>query len=183
MKIPEFTKFGITFKPLSEANLEMVRIWRNSDDVRVYMQYQEIISKENQLKWFQELDKSKNFYFVAYENGFPFGLYNVKDVDFEKKTCEPGVFLKSKEFWEGGLAMRGSLAIGDFIFKKLNLEALIIHVLKNNEKVLAYNKKMGYQILNEDSESISYELTLKRDEFYENKITSKILKYLEKYYN
>jgi len=62
MEFANFSKFGIDFKRLSPDNLETVRCWRNSEDVRPYMQYQKIISPDEHLKWYQELDDKTNFY-------------------------------------------------------------------------------------------------------------------------
>ncbi|MBC5841486.1 GNAT family N-acetyltransferase [Flavobacterium sp. F-380] len=174
----DFSKFGITFKPLNHDNLEMVRVWRNSDDVRIFMQFQEIITAEQQVNWFINLDKTKNFYFVAYKDGKSFGVFNIKDVDFEKMTGESGVFLKNKDSWEGDAGMRGALVLINFAFENLKLEKLICHVLKTNLKVLTFNKYLGFNISKSDSESISYELILNRLDFYNNKKIIKLLKYL-----
>ncbi len=179
MQILEFTKFGITFKPLSEANLEMVRIWRNSDDVRLFMQYQEIISPEQQQTWFQQLDKSTNYYFVAYQNEIPFGIYNIKDVDFNMGIGESGVYLKNRNIWEGDISMRGTLSILIFAFEILKLKTLRCHVLKSNKKVLVYNEQMGFQINEKVDNEISYELLLNKEGFYASKKIVRLLKYLE----
>ena len=179
MKIPEFTKFGITFKPLSEANLEMVRIWRNSDDVRLFMQYQEIITPDQQQTWFKQLDKSTNYYFVTYQNEIPFGVYNIKDVDFNVGIGEPGVFLKSRDIWETDCSMRGSIAILKFAFEILKLNTLKSHVLKTNKKVLVYNQQMGFQINEKVDDAISIELLLTKEDFYANKKIIRLVNYLE----
>lgn len=179
MKIEAFTKFGITFKPLSETNLEMVRIWRNSDDVRLFMQYQEIITPEQQQTWFQQLDKASNYYFVSYQNEVPFGVYNIKDVNFNLGFGEPGAYLKNRDYWEGDLAMRCALSIIIFAFEILKLTNLKIHVLKSNKKVLAYNQQMGFQISETADDSISFELHLNKEDFYANKKIIRLIKYLE----
>jgi UDP-4-amino-4,6-dideoxy-N-acetyl-beta-L-altrosamine N-acetyltransferase len=179
MEVAEFTKFGITFKPLSEDNLEMVRIWRNSDDVRLFMQYQEIITTDQQQTWFQKLDKSTNFYYVAYQNEIPFGVYNIKDVDFNIGIGEPGVFLKSRNIWETDCSMRGSIAILKFAFEILKLNSLKSNVLKSNKKVLAYNQQMGFEINEKVDNNISFELLLSKDNFYANKKIIRLVKYLE----
>lgn len=179
MELPEFSKFRITFRPLSEADLEMVRIWRNSDDVRLFMQYQEIITPEQQKSWYDQLDKSTNYYFVTYQNETPFGVYNIKDIDFEIGIGEPGAYLKNRDFWEGDISMRASLSIIIFAFETLKLNTLKSHVLKSNKKVLAYNQQMGFQIRNVDNNSISFELILKKEDFYTNKKIIRLVKYLE----
>ncbi|WP_242135035.1 GNAT family N-acetyltransferase [Aestuariivivens marinum] len=179
MEYSEFSRLGVTFKRLSMDTLEMLRQWRNSDDVRPYMIYQKIISPKEQLKWFQELDQRTNYYYFAYINNVPFGVYSIKDIDFEKKTGEPGVFLKNDTFWESDLALRGSLAMGLFAFRELKLETEIIHVLKSNKKVLSYNIQLGFKINEIYDDPISYEMTLIKDDFIDNKKLVALINYLD----
>lgn len=179
MKIAEFTMFGITFKPFSEENLEMVRVWRNSDDVRLFMQYQEMITPEQQKAWFKQLEKKTNYYFVTYQNSIPFGVYNIKDVDFNIGIGEPGVFLKSHTMWEDDSSMRGSIALILFAFETLKLKSLKCHILKSNIKVMAYNKQIGFQINEKWDNDISFELMLSKEDFYTNKKIIRLVKYLE----
>ena len=179
MEFVEFTKFGITFKPLSDDNLEMVRIWRNSDDVRLFMQHQEIITIEQHQTWFQQLDKSTNYYFVGFQKEIPFGVYNIKDVDFNVGSGEPGVFLKSRDIWEADCSMRGSIVILKFAFEILKLNTLKSHVLKSNQKVLVYNQQMGFQINEMVNDVLSFELHLSKEDFYGNKKVIRLIKYLE----
>lgn len=179
MEVAEFTQFGITFKPLSEANLEMVRNWRNSDDVRLFMQYQEIITPVQQQTWFQQLDKTTNYYFVTYHNEMPFGVYNIKDVDFNIGIGEVGVFLKSRNIWESDSSMRGSIGLAVIAFQILKLTILKCHVLKSNKKVVAYNQQMGFQINEKVDNDISFELLLTKEDFYSNKKIIRLVNYLE----
>jgi UDP-4-amino-4,6-dideoxy-N-acetyl-beta-L-altrosamine N-acetyltransferase len=173
----DFLMFGINFIKLNESHLEMIRNWRNSEDVRVFMIHQKIISKEDQIKWFSQLDKRKNYYYVAYKNNIPFGLYNLKDVDFHRGVAEPGVFVGNKDFWGNGLAMRGSIAMGVLAFEVLNLEELKIQVLESNSKVLSYNLRMGYSIVDKNESGV-LTLLLKRYNFFNNRTTSKLLQFL-----
>nr|WP_315198996.1 GNAT family N-acetyltransferase [uncultured Flavobacterium sp.] len=175
----EFLKFGITFKTLAEENLEMVRVWRNSDDVRLFMQYQEIITPEQQKTWFQQLNKETNYYFVAFQNEIALGVYNIKDIDFNIGIGESGVFLKNRDMWESDSSMRGSIAMGILAFEILKLNTLKCHVLKSNLKVLTYNKQIGFKINEIKNIDNCYELILNKEDFYSNKKIIRLIKYLE----
>jgi UDP-4-amino-4,6-dideoxy-N-acetyl-beta-L-altrosamine N-acetyltransferase len=174
----EITKYGIKFVRLNESHLEMVREWRNSDDVRLFMQYQKIITKEEQIKWFNRINNDNNFYFVSYHNDKAYGLYNVKDIDYTKKSGEAGVFLKSNEFSESDLSMRGTFLLFHIIFNTLHLDLIFAHVLKSNVKVLNYNVQLGFVINSIFSNEISYYLDLSKDDFY-NKRNENLIKYIE----
>lgn len=174
----EFNSLGITFKKLSEDYIELVRIWRNSDDVRPYMQYQGIITSEEQKLWFKNLDKSTNYYFIAFKDDIPFGVFNIKDIDFDKYYGEAGIFLKDRSFWESDLTIRATIILLKFAFDNLKLKYLISHVLKDNKKTLAYNKQLGFQIDESITNPNSYELKLTKERFEDNKKLTKLVQYL-----
>jgi UDP-4-amino-4,6-dideoxy-N-acetyl-beta-L-altrosamine N-acetyltransferase len=176
----EISKFGITFKRLNSDTIELIRQWRNSDDVRLYMQYQKIISREEQESWFKRIDNEENYYFISFYNNEAYGLYNVKDIDYSKKVGEIGVFLKDRSFWEGDISMRGSYFLITYCFDILLLEQVTAHVLKNNTKVLQYNKQLGFKIDETYQSDQSYFLVMKKDDFYTSK-NKKLLEYLETY--
>lgn len=175
MKVAEFTKFGITFKPLSEANLEMVRIWRNSDDVRLFMRYQEIITPEQQKSWFDKINNKYNYYYLVYDRNEPFGLFNIKDIDYNRKTGETGSFLRNRSYWGSDLAGRASLGLGYFAFETIKLDSLFCHILKSNNAVINFNKHQGFVIDKQFSNDTVVKMMCNKDVF--NKKTSKFLKY------
>ena len=92
-------KYGITLERLKEADIELVRQWRNSDPVRLNMAYREIISPEQQLQWFRSVDNLENNYLLIYYKGEKIGLLNDKNVDWEARTSESGLFLGRTEFY------------------------------------------------------------------------------------
>lgn len=47
--IMELKDYGITLEPLNIESIETVRIWRNQTQVSQFMDYQKIISKEDQI--------------------------------------------------------------------------------------------------------------------------------------
>jgi RimJ/RimL family protein N-acetyltransferase len=175
MKVSEFTKFGITFKPLSEVNLEMVRIWRNSDDVRLFMQYQEIITPEQQKVWFKKINNVNNYYFVVYDGNEPFGLFNIKDIDYISKIGETGSFLRNRSYWGSDLAGRASLGLGYFAFEIIKLDSLFCHILKSNNPVIKFNKHQGFIIDEEFSNDYVVKMICSKFDF--NRKTSKFMKY------
>jgi RimJ/RimL family protein N-acetyltransferase len=173
------SKFGITFKRLDLEQLELVRQWRNSDDVRLFMQYQEMISPDEQLQWFNNVNNSENYYFIAYKDEEPFGVYNVKNILSQFKSAEVGVYLINKRYWELDWSMRGTFLLMDFVFHGLKLNSVIAHVLKSNKKTYYYNRQLGFH---EDvllSNEKSYFLILKKEDFYSMK-NMKLIEYLKK---
>jgi UDP-4-amino-4,6-dideoxy-N-acetyl-beta-L-altrosamine N-acetyltransferase len=172
----EISKFGVTFKRLDLEHLEMVRQWRNSDDVRLYMQYQKIISPEEQLDWFYKINNDKNFYFIAYKDKEPFGVYNIKDIDYTIGYGELGGYLKNKNFWEGGHDVKCSFLLIDFVFCHLKLNYVVCEILKTNIKVISLNKQFGYKVHEEKQNS--YILKLLYEDYLKSK-AHKIKSYIK----
>lgn len=176
--IQKIEKYGIRFERLSVDNIEQARQWRNSDDVRLFMQYQKIISPEQQLQWFHTINNENNYYFISYYNYIPFGVYNLKDIDYEKKSAEAGIFLISKDYWGLDWSTRGSFLLVDFAFNALGLETLTAHVLKSNHKAYQYNKQLGFFENKELSNIDVYFLELTEKHFLKKRNLS-LIKYME----
>ena len=59
----------ITLNLLTKADIELVRIWRNSSDVAVYMYSESHITEEQQIKWFEKAsnDNSSVYWIIEYK--------------------------------------------------------------------------------------------------------------------
>ncbi len=176
--VSEYTKFGIKLKRIDINDYHLILDWRNSEDVRPYMQYQKIITLEEHLSWFYKIDNELNYYFIGYFNDEPFGVYNIKDVDFKENCGEGGLFLKDKSFWEGDVAIRGNFALADFCFNVLNLDYTYCHILKDNKKAINFNKQQGLVLDESFISETSIRMTLLSSDFY--KKNKKLITYLSK---
>lgn len=148
------SKYGITLRPLTHDKIEMVRQWRNSPKIQQYMEYRQEITPEMQEAWFLKISTSgKDFFFIMEFEGKEVGLINIKDVDFEKKEGEPGIFIWDDDFLNCGASVRASLARNDFAWDTLKLERMVSHVLSDNKRAIRYNKMQGF-VLAPDQEGV-----------------------------
>lgn len=148
------SKYGITLKPLTHDKIELVRQWRNSPKIQQYMEYRQEITPEMQERWFEKISNSgKDFFFIMEFEGKEVGLINIKDVDFDKKEGEPGIFIWDDDFLNCGASVRASLARNDFAWDTLKLERMVSHVLSDNKRAIRYNKMQGF-VLAPDQEGI-----------------------------
>jgi len=69
-------KYGIILERLKEGDIEIVRQWRNSDPVRLNMKYQDIITPEQQRKWFNSINNLRFNYMMIYYQGEKIGILN-----------------------------------------------------------------------------------------------------------
>lgn len=156
--------YGVKLKRLTHNKIELLRQWRNDPKIQQYMIYREEITPEMQEQWFQKIDNDNNFYFIIEYEGKEIGCVNIKDVDYEKKTGEPGIFIYDDEYLNTDVPMRASFCQGDFVWDMLNLDELYIHVLKSNHRAVKENLFFGYELLpnQENLEEQKYVLTRER---------------------
>lgn len=141
-----FHRYGIDLERLEAKHLEMVRRWRNHESVRLRMRYRQEITPEMQTDWFNKHSRENDWYFVAAHNELPFGLFHIKEIDWQKKSGEAGGFVGYPELIGGletGLAI---LAMMDFGFSQLHLDFLEAKYYSGYEEIVRLNQQLGYEI-------------------------------------
>lgn len=158
-------KYGIVLERLKLADIELVRQWRNSDRVRLNMEYREIISPAQQIEWFRSIDNLENNYLMIYYNGEKIGLLNDKNVNWEAKTSESGIFLGVPGYYSTFVPYLVSVAGIETTFYFLNWNRQFAHILKSNVTAVNFNRQLGYELCQgqENAENQMYQLT--REQF------------------
>lgn len=139
--------YGVKLKRLTHDKIELLRQWRNDPKIQQYMIYREIITPEMQEKWFQKINNDHNFYFIIEYEGKEIGCVNIKDVDYEKKCGETGIYLFDSNCEHCGIARKSYMCLIEFGFRFLKIKSLIAHVLLNNESSVNFHVKFGYVLL------------------------------------
>lgn len=151
-----FSRFGITLRRLDPDDLEMVRQWRNSSWVRPYMHYREWIGPERQTLWFEGLDSERDWYFVACAGDIPFGLFDIKAIDWSDACGESGGFVGDPSFIGRPEPAQAVLALMDFAFLVLRLQSLRARYRANLQRVVQFNQQLGYVVTREADDGILY---------------------------
>ncbi|MCX6247531.1 MAG: GNAT family N-acetyltransferase [Bacteroidetes bacterium] len=162
-----FHKYGITLERLKEGDIEMVRQWRNSDPVRLNMNYREIITRKQQREWFQSINNEKFHYVVIQYQGEKIGLLNDKNIDWDSLTSETGIFIGRPEFYHTFVPYLVSVAGIEYLFHLLGWKKQFAHIMRSNRNAIKYNLELGYRLCEgqKDEECQLYELT--RESFEE----------------
>lgn len=162
-------KYGVILSRLTEDKIEMVRNWRNDPKISQYMEYREYITKEMQQSWFAKINNANNYYFIAEYRGKEIGLINIKDINYENKVGEGGIFIYESDFLNTDVPFRISLATSDFGFETLHLNKIIVHILSDNKRAIKYNEYIGY-VLADGQDSIMNQLYyLTTDNYYRSR--------------
>jgi RimJ/RimL family protein N-acetyltransferase len=161
----KFFKYGIILERLRLEDIELVRQWRNSDPVRLNMQYRSIITPEQQQKWFDSINNLQSNYLLIHYKGEKIGLLNDKNIDWEARSSESGIFFGRTEYYNTFVPYLVSVAGIETTFYLLGWEKQFAHILKSNINAIKFNELLGYQRCEgqEHMDHQKYELT--RDRF------------------
>jgi UDP-4-amino-4,6-dideoxy-N-acetyl-beta-L-altrosamine N-acetyltransferase len=169
-------KYGVKLKRLTEDDIEMVRQWRNDPKISKFMEYQEYITPEMQKKWFQSINNEHNYYFIIEFQGKDIGLINEKNIDYEKKEGEGGIFIYDDYYLNSDVSFRASFCQGDFYMEELGLKRGIAHIRCDNKRAIKYNQLMGYKLAPNQEGILNQLYYLNAEDYF--KCRDKILKYL-----
>ncbi|MCF8338485.1 MAG: GNAT family N-acetyltransferase [Bacteroidales bacterium] len=168
-------KYGVTLKRITEEDIELLRQWRNSEQINRHMEYREYITPEMQKQWFDSINNYNNFYYLIIYKGDKVGVINEKNIDRSGKgTSESGLFIANKEYYKTFVPLLASLTLIEVNFYLLGGKESYIRTLRDNEEAIAYNKSLGYKLC-EGQENVENQLYVLTRENYEQK-TRKIRK-------
>jgi RimJ/RimL family protein N-acetyltransferase len=163
-------KYGITLRRLKEEDSELVRQKRNSITVRNTMFFRENITPEMQTQWFTSINNKNNGYFIIEVEGKKIGLIHGKNLDFEKRTCEGGIFIWDENYIGGFIPSLASVIMNDWTFYMINFNAIYAKILLNNPTALSYNKLMGYQPCEPQNKDEGVQWMILTKESYERRV-------------
>lgn len=173
--------YGVTLKRLTHDKIELVRNWRNNPKIQQTMFFQDYITPEMQEKWFSRINNENNYYFIVEYNNEEIGLINIKDIDYEKKTGETGVFIYEDRYLGTDISYRAHLVMFDYVFNVLKLENTFAHIRKENKVAIRFSVFLGAIRLEQKYNSTDCEIyKITRDKYFINKNRERfIMKYIK----
>jgi hypothetical protein len=139
--------YGIKLRSICQEDLEMVRQWRNAPHVRENMEFREVIHPADQQKWFADLDAERNLYLLASHDDHPFAVLHVKDIDWESKSGEAGIFVGDEGYLSTFLPVLAVLAMMDLVLVDMGMSRLEAKVRSDRPEILDFNRHLGYSPL------------------------------------
>lgn len=156
------SKYNIRFIRLQEEDIELVRQWRNHPSIRNYMVYREQITSEMQKKWYKSINNIFNLYFIIEYKGKKIGLINGKDINWEDKSMETGIFIWNKYYRKTHIPTLCTLIFAELGVAIWELKPRAT-ILKSNERALKYNKMLGFKVIEDDPEKEYVMLEMDKD--------------------
>jgi len=135
---------NVNFKLITEADIEQVRLWRNTPRIQNNMFHRDEISVEQQKAWFDKLaqDMSQQ-QFVCHLDNKPIGVLNFSNINEDE--CEWGCYIGDEHIMPGfGLVL--AVCALDFAFNELGVISLNAQVLSSNTAPQKIHKLLRYTV-------------------------------------
>lgn len=141
----------ITYKrdrSFSLSEWELVRTWRNREDVRSVMQSQHRIEKEEHAKWVDGVlsgsisQKVK----MSFDRENPFGVLTLKNINHKSALSDWGFYIGAPDYRGRGLAKRLLFDLLDWAFVEEKLFRLYTSVLEGNNSALSLYERAGFAV-------------------------------------
>ena len=137
---------AINFVNLLDNEREMVRTWRNHDDVRKWMYTDHVISSEEHASFFETIkNDNRNFYWIikGREDDY-FGVVSLNRVDFRNKNSYFAIYANPYTKMPGAGRMFDKVVI-KIAFEIFKFHSLRLEILEDNTSVINLHKKMGFK--------------------------------------
>lgn len=152
-------------RPVTDADKELVRVWRNHPEVRAVSLTRDVISPEQHDSYWKSLQGNQARKVYMYERGGrPAGVVTFFDIDPETKTAMWGFYLDNDGLTERGEMLPAFIDIQrqavKFAFSNpdgLLLERLDGEVMDANEAVRRMNKRNKFEEIATDERVIDGE--------------------------
>lgn len=136
----------IVLTNIEREDLELIRGWRNNEDVSKYMYTSDNISSEQQRNWFQmvQTDTTQKYWMITYQGkklGVAF-LYSIKP---SHQTCYWAFYLGDVSIRGAGIGSKVEYNIISYVFDQMNFNKLSCEVLVHNDKVILMHEKFGFR--------------------------------------
>lgn len=125
----------------------MIRNWRNSSEVSKYMYTNDLVTTDQQIKWFRKIieDPTKKYWIIKVDDKHV-GVVNLYDIDKRNKRCYWAYYLADSSIRGKGLGRLIELNVLKYVFENLGLNKLCCEILSFNEIVVKIHKKYGSKI-------------------------------------
>ncbi len=137
-------RYGIELHRVKHSDIELIRTMRNRDDIRTRMLDQNLISKNQQEEWFKSINNMYNFFFLIFYQGRYIGLLQGKNIDFDTRETEGGIFVWEKSLQGTGIPAKASICLMEASFSVLLMQKIYARARKDNIKAWQYNLSLGY---------------------------------------
>lgn len=131
---------------LEAQHLELVRSWRNSEEVSKYMYTSNPISEQDQINWFEKTknDDTSIYWIIEYENK-KLGLASLTSISKLYDSCTWAFYLGDSSIRGAGIGSKVEYNVIQYVFETLKLNKLNCTVFPTNDNVIKMHEGFGFR--------------------------------------
>ena len=125
----------VYLRPITYEDTELIVKWRNQENVIKYFFYRGEFTKESHERWIKErIEKGEVVQFMVCmkDDDRPLGCTYIRDIDYENKKAEYGVFIGEEDARGHGIGKEILKLTVDYAFKELKLHRIYARVRETN---------------------------------------------------
>lgn len=162
LKNKRITEEKIVLRRIRKSDLAACIRWLSDQEVTKFLSDSvKNVTEEQELEWFNFIDSSVNdmvFALISRKDRAHIGNCGLHKIDWQQKTCEFGIFIGEKDYWNKNYGTVATKAIAGFVFKKLKFDKIKLLVYEYNHRAIKVYKTCGFVIVE----------VLKKNHFYNN---------------
>ena len=131
---------------IEKTDIELVRQWRNSNEVSAFMYTSDHITTEQQEKWFDKIsqEKESRYWIIEYQ-GKKLGLASITGISDILSSCYWAFYLGDTSVRGAGIGAKIEYNILEYVFNQLKINKLRCEVFVTNDKVIKMHEKFGFR--------------------------------------
>ncbi|HEY4696194.1 MAG TPA: GNAT family protein [Candidatus Hydromicrobium sp.] len=149
-----------TLRVLEKKDLRRSLVWLKDPSVNMYLSHSfRDYTEEQELKWFEFVQNSNNDVVFAIEDidtHLYIGNCALHKIDWEKESCEMGIVIGEKNYWNKGYGSDAIKNIINFALFNLNLKSIKLDVYRYNRRAITVYRKCGFKLVQIEKRSHFY---------------------------
>lgn len=159
---------SVTLRDIRESDLENIMRWRMDEEITRYMNTNPRLTMEGQRRWLQTIQENKDVeYWLIEVDGIPAGVINLTGLTVPTGDIGWAYYVGEKRLRGIKTALSLEMSMYDYVFDRLNKQAVYSDVFTLNQGVIALHKICGCEIVEEKKnhvckEGVCYDVTFMR---------------------
>ncbi len=136
---------NIRLKTVTLEDIELIRLWRNSENVNRFLVSRDAISPAAQLDWFGSLNPATSIYFIISAGDLKIGLIYASNINSSEKSFEGNIFIGDPSFADSFLPVQASLLVTLLFFEHFGFAMSYSKVHESNTRAIEFDRKLGFR--------------------------------------
>lgn len=137
----------ISLRRVAEKDLEIIRDWRNLEEIRPFNSQFTLLNIKQQKKWFHEINQpnTKRIMFVIMYKNTPVGICGLIHRDIKNKNADVAIIIGETKMQNKSLGTETLKMLIEYGFTKLGLHRIGAEIFEYNIRSLRLFKRLNFK--------------------------------------